>query len=366
MLITDITHNASWLNLQFSNGSQASYLASWLRDNVAVGRHQSGGQRTFDINLIDPVTISGANLEQGQVKVNFDGHEPFFFDPYWLSKFSQREIPGAVPGGRPPIHWGSEMQSQLPWFDYQDARTNQGVLADLLESVLIKGFVLLDRVPSVPETVLDVVDLFGFVRVTNYGALFDVRVKPNPANLAFTSQTIGMHTDNPYRDPVPGLQLLHCLINDSDGGENQLVDGFAVASQMQSAHPDAFQMLLNTPVEFRYFEPGLADLCHRTPLITVRDGLITEVRYNARSIQTIDVSATEMASFYEAYRIFGQALHNDSAKVEFRLEPGQMMIFDNQRVLHGRSSYGEGERHLQGCYADKDSLRSTLRLMGRS
>ncbi len=57
---------------------------------------------------------------------------------------------------------------------------------------------------------------------------FDVRVEPDPANLAFASSRIGMHTDNPYRDPVPGLQLLHCLINDSIGGESLLYDGFAV------------------------------------------------------------------------------------------------------------------------------------------
>jgi gamma-butyrobetaine dioxygenase len=59
--------------------------------------------------------------------------------------------------------------------------------------------------------VLTVAETFGFVRETNYGRLFDVRVVPDPSNLAFTSREILPHTDNPYRDPVPTLQLLHRL-----------------------------------------------------------------------------------------------------------------------------------------------------------
>ena len=54
---------------------------------------------------------------------------------------------------------------------------------------------------------MGVVDLFGYVRETNYGRVFDVKIEPDPANLAFTSRRIGMHTDNPYRDPGPGDRL---------------------------------------------------------------------------------------------------------------------------------------------------------------
>jgi len=43
------------------------------------------------------------------------------------------------------------------------------------------------------------------------------------------------------------------------------------------------------------------------------------------------------------------------------------LIFDNTRVLHGRTAYGsdaEG-RHLQGCYIDMDGLRGTLEALRR-
>ena len=50
----------------------------------------------------------------------------------------------------------------------------------------------------------------------------------------------------------------------------------------------------------------------------------------------------------------------------FKAGPGDLFIVDNQRVLHGRKTVGgSGRRHLQGCYADKDSLLSTLRVLER-
>ena len=54
-----------------------------------------------------------------------------------------------------------------------------------LAAVLRQGFVLLHDVPAEPGMVLDVAASFGYVRQTNYGALFDVRVEPSPGNLAY-------------------------------------------------------------------------------------------------------------------------------------------------------------------------------------
>ena len=361
MRVSEINHDASWLTLGFPDGSQATYLASWLRDNVDQGRHQQDGQRTFDINLMSPIVMRDARMEGEEVLVTFNDDECHTFDPDRIAGLATKEAVLHHSTDRQPALWGAELQNRLPQFDYAQVRADDSALESFLRCVDRYGFAIVNGVPCASEAVLEVVDLFGYVRVTNYGALFDVRVEPNPANLAFTSQTIGMHTDNPYRDPVPGLQLLHCLINNSDGGENQLVDGFAVAAQLRENHPSAFKTLIETPVEFRFLEAGAADLRHQTPLISEREGQVIEVRYNARSIQAFALDSSAMTGFYDAYRLFGQALHAPEAKVEFRLNPGQLVIFDNQRVLHGRSAYHQGARHLQGCYADKDSLRSKLR-----
>ena len=92
----------------------------------------------------------------------------------------------------------------------------------------------------------------GFVRETNYGRLFDVRVDATPANLAFTGLPIAPHTDNPYRDPVPTVQLLHCLASAADGGDSGLVDGFAAAAPAAPRKiPAAFEILAAHPGHLR-------------------------------------------------------------------------------------------------------------------
>lgn len=43
-----------------------------------------------------------------------------------------------------------------------------------------------------------------------------------------------------------------------------------------------------------------------------------------------------------------------------------MVTFDNLRVLHGRTAFGEnlkGERHVQGAYVDWDEARSKIRVL---
>ena len=123
-----------------------------------------------------------------------------------------------------------------------------------LECFLSFGFVIFEGVPTAPGTVLKVGSMFGFTRETNFGALFNVRSTPNATDLAYTSMSLDPHTDYPYRAPVPGIQLLHCLVNETTGGLSTLVDGFAVAQALRADHPEAFTVLASTPVRFRYLD----------------------------------------------------------------------------------------------------------------
>lgn len=91
------------------------------------------------------------------------------------------------------------------------------------------GFTMLHGLECRSGAVFDVVARFGHIRETNYGRLFDVKTRSSPDNLAFSSAGLALHTDNTYRNPVPGLQLLHCLENSDQGGETLLRDGFHAA-----------------------------------------------------------------------------------------------------------------------------------------
>jgi gamma-butyrobetaine dioxygenase len=50
-----------------------------------------------------------------------------------------------------------------------------------------------------------------------------------------------------------------------------------------------------------------------------------------------------------------------------RLGEGQMVVFDNRRVLHGRRAFdpATGKRRLRGCYVDRSEFTSRLRVLQR-
>jgi len=211
--------------------------------------------------------------------------------------------------------------------------------------------------------VCTVVDLFGFVRETHYGRCFDVRAEVDPVNLAYTALALPPHTDNPYRDPVPTLQLLACLRNTAEGGESVVVDGFRAAATLREEAPGAFDLLADHCARFEYAGSAGVRLQARRPILELApDGELIAVRYNDRSAAPLlDVPFEAMAGYYAAYRRFAAILRRPALQVRFRLAPGELFIVDNTRVLHAREAFSaSGSRWLQGCYADRDGLLSTL------
>jgi gamma-butyrobetaine dioxygenase len=251
----------------------------------------------------------------------------------------------------------------VPW----KSSPTDGELAAWLDQFLKLGFLVLCGVPGEPGTVLKVAAQFGFVRVTNFGALFDVRSTPQAIDLAYTPLALDAHTDNPYRDPVPGVQLLHCLVNETSGGLSTLVDGFAAAEHLRATDPEAFLQLSRTPVQFRYRDAD-TELTASAPIIELDvAGSVRAVRFSPRLDFVPLLPQEELARFYRARRALDQLLRSSERELRFLLADGDLMMFDNQRLLHGRTGFDprEGRRHLQGCYIDIDGPRSLYRVLRR-
>jgi gamma-butyrobetaine hydroxylase len=332
------------------------FHALWLRDNCPCGecRHESG-QRLLDTRSL-PDDLSVVAVEGCTVSFS-DGHVSGF-DPDWL-----RANAGEAPA-RARRLWGAEIQEELPVAHYDDVAAGWAALRDWLAAVDELGFAILTGGPTEPGTVTRVAELFGFVRETNYGRLFDVKTIINPTNLAYTGLGLGAHTDNPYRDPTPTLQLLHCLASSADGGENTLVDAFRVAHDLPR---DDFELLARTPIRFRYADAE-TELEAETPVISLdARSEVQAVHYNTRSAQAFRLPEHVVGRYYEAYQRFGRMLEAPAYRIQFKLVAGDLFIVDNLRVLHGRTQYAAtgGERHLQGCYADRDGLRSRLAVLTR-
>ncbi|MFJ5119389.1 phosphonate degradation HD-domain oxygenase [Kitasatospora sp. NPDC088548] len=338
----------------------------WLRDNCpcAECRDQRNGQKLFQItDLPDGLAIAARTESDGGLEVLWsDGHRSRY-PLEWLEQ--QGGGDGRTEADKRP--WtAADFRHGVPEASWEAYLADPAERAAVLGAVRRSGFAVLRGVPAVERQVLAVAGTFGYVRVTNYGELFDVRVEPDPNNLAFTSVAIAPHTDNPYRDPVPTLQLLHCLDNSAPGGDSGLVDGFKAAAVLRAEAPEDFAVLTRTPVPF-VFRDRATELRADRPLIGVDPlGRIREVRFNNRSIGTLRGPAEELDAFYAAYRRFAAITLRPELRLEFRLDRGDCLIFDNVRLLHARTAFEQdGSRHLQGCYADLDSLTSTLAVLDR-
>ena len=128
------------------------------------------------------------------------------------------------------------------------------------------GFSLMSGLPDQDGAVADACELFGPVRETvPYGRTFQVKHQPFAWNMTFNSAGLDPHTDNPYRDPTPSIQLLHCRQSARKGGETTLVDGFAAAETLRLRSPDGFELLSQYPATFEFvkgagFKQGGMDL----------------------------------------------------------------------------------------------------------
>jgi len=365
-VVAGLAHDGEALTVTWADGRESRFAAIWLFDNRPDGRHGPDGQRLFDVaELPDEIGIASAVLTgAGAVTVTFtpDGTTAAFAGT-WLRDHALDPASRAE-RRRAPRLWGGELAADLPAATYAEVVKGGQALARWLAHVRDRGFALLTGVPAEEGMVCRVIELFGYVRETNYGRLFDVVSVEAPNNLAYTGLALGNHTDNPYRDPVPQLQLLHCLRAAEEGGDSIVVDGFYAAERLRREAPEDFDLLTRYAVPFRYVERGVVDLQAAAPLIELdSEGAVRAVRYNNRSAAPFDLPEEVVQPFYRAYRRFGRLLHDPAAIVSFRMQAGDLFIVDNQRVLHGRRGFGRGRRHLQGAYADKDGLLSKLRVL---
>jgi len=343
----------------------ARFHAIWLRDNAldADTRAPGNGQRVITMaDLPADPRLDAVRAEAGQIECSFapEGKQ-VLFPIAWL-KAHRYDRPQAQRVTAPQQSWNATL-APVPEANLATLLSDPGALHDWLAHVARLGFARVTGLRTEPGALFDIVDLFGYVRETNYGRLFEVRTEVNPTNLAFTGLGLQAHTDNPYRDPVPTLQILACIENSAKGGDSTVVDGFAAAERLEAEDARAFDLLSRYSARFEYAGEAGVRLRARRPMIELSpEGQLQQIRFNSRSIAPLtDVPFDEMQAYYAAYRRFSDIIDNPAMAVRFKLAPGEAFIVDNTRVLHARTGYsGSGSRWLQGCYADKDGLLSKL------
>ncbi|GAB6022827.1 hypothetical protein CHUAL_006923 [Chamberlinius hualienensis] len=373
----------------FSDDRTCDFKFIWLRDNCNCTScvHPDTNQKTLDTPTLD-VNIRPKQLtvlSSGELLVEWPGDHRSIYGANWLHKYGQCFAQDSFDIGsshgegfhlRPPIQlWDrTKIWKFLPEISYREVMDSDEGLKTWLEMIHKYGLAIMRGVPTKKNEVINVVNRFAYVKETSYGITFDVISEPDPgAHLAYTGLRLELHTDMNYREKSPGLQLLHCLkgndrneaIDEGHQGRSFFVDGFHVAKWLQSNQPAAFHVLSSTPIKFSITSKNLKYSQHWPIICVDKDGEVTEIHCNNRTMGPLQAPSHLVLAFYHAYKLFTEKLRELSLELVFQMQPGDLVAFNNRRVLHGRTEFDPKyiQRHLQGCYVDIDEAMSKYDLL---
>ena len=344
----------------------------WLRHrSTEPGQiDDTNKQRTFRPDDIDPDLSVVSAVVSAQIldTVFSDGHRAQLDLPAIERALGWRFDPEEPPLAEP---WSSPLP-KFPYINFDDITFDQSTenldaVIGFLSAFFRHGYVVLRNTPAEVGTVERVANRLGYIVGQNFGWVFDVQAKPSPTDLAYTSMALPAHSDEPYRQPVPGIQMLHCIRNESPGGDSTLVDGLAAANTLLVEHPEWHAALMETEVEWRY-DMGSDTVVGRGHILEYdRHGRYTQIRINTKLDEPILKPGMDLTAFYAGRRWLTEWTNNPEHQVTFRLEPGDIMFMDNHRALHGRTEFDptRGYRHLQGCYIEHDGPDTMYRLAVR-
>lgn len=262
----------------------------------------------------------------------------------------------------------------------------------------VKGSAL-EPGPNSPE-LARLASIFGEIRHTFYGSLWDVRSLPSAVskNIAYTNVDLGLHMDLLYFQNPPRFQFLHMLRNLVRGGQSIFVDAYRVAERIWETDREAWELLAHTPVAYHYqndgrfyyfrhpvFELPNPEEAHEGPTFS-KNGMprLSAVNYSPPFQAPLHLQHPTMQDevkrkqFYQAFQLFADLTLSPEFRYERQLNEGECVIFDNRRVLHSRKGFeflddGTGvaeeedkvKRWLKGCYVDGDAIWSSYRVLRR-
>jgi gamma-butyrobetaine dioxygenase len=371
--IENIDRQQRYIVITWQDGHRSKFHHIWLRDNCTCPEcgDRSGGHRYLELGSIDPdISPDEVSIDTSEsllIKWRGDGHVTRY-SPAWLRRhcYSSESITARRPQ---PVLWDSTLNDKIPQWDYARIVSDESIRLQVFQRIADYGFAIINDVPVEEDQIEDLAAVFGFIRQTHYGRIFDLISTPQQRILAQTAHAIRPHNDELFRDPIPGLFMMHCLrASDCGGGASILVDGFNAAESLRARNRELFDLLCQVPIPHRRFLVDDVDdvaLSAKWPVIELNQhGDIVAVHINERTMAPLDTEANLTEPVYRALREMLALLYAPEACVKYRLESGQAAVLDNHRVLHARTAF-EGNRHIRQCHVDRDEFFSRIRALRR-
>lgn len=343
--------------------------AMWLRDACACAqcRNPSSNERLVDITTISPhIAVEGADIRDGTLLVGLsDGHLAHV-DASWLVQHLSELDRSNTPAADRQL-WDASTFGSIQWFD-RAALGGDEPRHRWLQTLHDVGIVGAQTPERGEPAVRDVAELIGPITPTNYGIIWTVDANIAPVTAVDSERSLHVHTDLPYRDSAPGVQLMMVEGDGIAGGASTFVDGFAVAEHVRATDPLAWRLL--TAIDFAYpFVRDNIEMHGRSPLIRLHsNGAYAQVRRAPDLVGVPFVEATDTPALYRAVRLWNELLDGQQFLIEHSAGHGEVIAWDNHRLLHGRTAFelgAHGRRVLYGCYVDMVDFHSTRAVIAR-
>ena len=358
------------VTVTWSDGRVSRFHNIWLRDNCPCPGcvHQVTKEQTFELVAVAPdIRPTAATVgPDGSLLVSWPDLHDSEFHAGWLRAHDYGDDARAE-RARVTETWDATL-GEPPTFDAPSVLVDDDALYEWLQAFEQFGMTRLRNLAVNEDALPQLAARVGIVRDTNFGIFWDVWSETNPVTNANTALPLPPHVDLPTREYQPGVQFLHCLENEALGGDSIVLDGFRLAEQLRAESADDYEILTTVPWNWANRATSTDHRWTSPLLVTGRDGSLLEVRVGNWLRAPLDLAFDEVEAAYAAYRRLFEMTYRLDLQLRFRLEPGDVNVFDNRRILHARSEFTDvgGRRHLRGCYSERDEVRSRLRILERA
>jgi alpha-ketoglutarate-dependent taurine dioxygenase len=341
-------------------GQRADFHLRWLRHNCDLDRHPLTRERTVDsAELPDTLRVVRASIEADALRVEWLHDRRVSTYPLaWLHE-------NAYAVNRPLVAPPPSDVSRLELargHDKADRKLDE-LVPELLERVDTHGAAIIRGRVGAPSHEIEAsteawIEALGTgeLRVieTHFGRIEDLRTdnttNANTDQLGYTDAAVELHTDQPFLHHPPRYQLLQSIRAADEGGESMIADARAAFRYLQTLDAEAAELLRSVEIRFHRKQKAFEREV-RSPLI-VDDGNRFFVRSSYFTMAPHRVPFERMESWYRAYDRFVRLVRDPAHHYRFTLAPGDVLVYDNHRVLHGRAAF-RGARWVRGVYFDR-------------
>ncbi len=364
------------LRVEWVDGHQSRFHAIWLRHQCTCtfcGTPHNAVRGIRLHHISHDISIASAEVSGHSVKIAWsdDGHRSVY-DARWLRDHCYSKQERQVRKHR-PVLWDSSIGADPPVVSFKLASADPHARLAALNAVRDYGFCKIVDAPTEAGDASKLIELVGPQRQTHYGT-YVLSGKKAVDNVGDTTAALDPHSDETYRLSTIGITVFQVLQPSATGGESTLVDGFEAVRRLREGWPEDFDLLTRVPITAHRIDTAHNSdgqerwYTSRMPVIKLDcDGDVSGVRLNERQIAPLEIDEDLVEPCYSALRRVLDILYDPDLRITFSLGRGEGLLFDNQRLLHGRTAFTQGSpaRSVLTSSVNLEDFHSSLRLLQR-